>query len=69
MAYTLEQAIDMINNLNAQVNALTTRAATADEEHRQMHSELLKHQGQLTQANAGGKFEFRFVDPKTMGPE
>ena len=69
MAYTLEQAIDMINTLHAEVNQLKTRAATADAEHQQMHAELMKHQGQLTHANIGGKQEFRLVDPKSMAPE
>ena len=69
MAYTLEQATDLINQLTTQVTQLLTRAATSDDEHRQMHTELMKHQGQLTQANIGGKPEFRLVDPKTMAPE
>ena len=51
MAYTLEQATDLINQLTTQVAQLLTRAATADDEPRQMHAELMKHQGQLTQAN------------------
>ena len=69
MAYTLEQATDLINQLTTQVTQLLTHAATSDDEHRQMHTELMKHQGQLTQANIGGKPEFRLVDPKTMAPE
>ena len=69
MAYTLEQATDLINQLTTQVAQLLTRAATADDEHRQMHAELMKHQGQLTQAHTGGKSEFRLIDPKTMAPE
>ena len=69
MAYTLEQATDLINQLTTQVAQLLTRAATAGDEHQQMHAELMKHQGQLTHANMGGKQEFRLVDPKTMSPE
>ena len=75
-SYTPEQANQMIDQLNQQVAQLTqqitqllTRAATSDDEHRQMHTELMKHQGQLAQANLGGKPEFRLVDPKTMAPE
>ena len=82
-SYTPEQATQMIDQLNQQVaqqslqvtelvnqiTQLLTRAATSDDEHRQMHTELMKHQGQLTQANLGGKPEFRLVDPKTMAPE
>ena len=48
---------------------MITRAASADEEHKQMHMELVKTQGQLAQANTGGKGEFRLIDPKTMIPE
>ena len=76
MTMTLEQAIQMIdqlaqqvNLLNNQVTQLTTRATSADEEHKQMHTELVKTQGQLVQANTGGKGEFRLIDPKTMIPE
>ena len=69
MAYTLEQPTDLINQLTTQVGQLLTRASTADDEHRQMHAELMKHQGQLTQTNTGGQFKFRLVDPKTMAPE
>ena len=69
MAYTLEQATQLIDQLNQQVNQLMTRATSADEEHKQMHMELVKTQGQLAQANTGGKSEFRLIDPKTMIPE
>ena len=64
-----QQATDLITQLTTQVTQLLTRGATSDDEHRQMHTELMKHQGQLTQANMGGKPEFRLVDPKTMAPE
>ena len=55
MAFTLEAAAQMIDHLTQQVNQLMTRATSADEEHKQMHMELVKTQGQLAQANAGGK--------------
>ncbi len=73
MAYTLEQATQMIDHLNEQtdylnqqINQLMARAASAGEEHKQRHMEV---KGQLAQANAGGNSEFRLIDPKTMAPE
>ena len=76
MTMTLEQAQQSFDTLNQQVGALhnlvtqlQTRAFASDEEHKQMHTELVKTQGQLAQANTGAKGEFRLVDPKTMIPE
>ena len=61
MTMTLEQAQQSIDTLNQQVGALhnlvtqlQTRAIASDEEHKQMHTELVKTQGQLAQANTGG---------------
>ena len=75
MTMTLEQAIQMIdhlvqqvNLLNNQVTQLTTRATSADEEHKQMHAELRRTQGQFTQANTGGNWSL-LVDLKTMVPD
>ena len=71
---TAQQAFDnltqQVHALNAQVTQLTTRSTAADEEHRQMHAELVRTQTQLLQVNTGGgKGEFRLIDPKTMIPE
>ena len=75
MTMTLEQAQQFMDTLSQQVGALhnlvtqlQTRAIASDEEHEQMHTELVRTQGQLAQANTGGKGEFRLVDPKTMIP-
>ena len=65
----MEQATQLIDKLSQQVAQLMTRATSADEENKQMHMELVKTEGQLAQANAGGKSEFRLIDPKTMIPE
>ena len=69
MAYTLEQATQLIGPLTQQVNQLITRATSADEEHKQMHMELVKTQGQLAQVNSGGQGGLRCIDPKTLIPE
>ena len=77
MAMTLEQAdqlidqlLQQVNQLNTQVTQLTTRSTSADEEHKQVHAELVRTQAQLAHINTrGGKAEFRLIDPKTMTPE
>ena len=74
---TLEQAAQLIdqlaqqfNQLHAQVTQLTARSISADDEHKQVHAELVRTQAQLAQANTGGgNGEFRLIDPKTMIPE
>ena len=53
MAYTLEQANELSDQLTQQVNQLITRATSPEEEHKQMHMELVETQGQLAQANTG----------------
>ena len=59
-----------IEHLTSSITQLTTRANAADEEHRRMHAELEQTKAQLTQANAaGGKGEFRLIDPKSMCPD
>ena len=62
MAMTLEQAqqsidqlIQQVTALHALVTQLQARATTSDEEHKRMHLELVRTQGQLEQANTGGE--------------
>ena len=75
MAMTWEQmSEDMksqyIDQMTAQITQLVARASAADEEHRRMHAELEQTKTQLTQANAaGGRGEFRLIDPKSMIPD
>ena len=61
MLMTLDQAQQAIDQLTHQVNQLgalviqlTARSTSADEEHKQMHAELVRTQAQLTQVNTGG---------------
>ena len=58
-----------MNQLNTIVTQLTERSTSADEEHKQMHAELIRAQAQLAQVITGGKGEVRLIDPKAMIPE
>jgi hypothetical protein len=77
MAMTWEQAQPHVDQMAAQhttmvtqINQLMSRADAADAEHRRMHAELEQTKAQLTQANAaGGRGEFRLIDPKSMIPD
>ena len=51
----IEQLIKQVSQLHALVTQLTARSTSADEEHKQMHADLVRTQAQLlTQVNTGG---------------
>ena len=59
-----------IATATAHINQLMSRTDAADAEHRAMHAELEQTKAQLAQANAaGGRGEFRLIDPKSMIPD
>ena len=67
---TWEQAQPYLDTMATQINQLMSRADAADAEHRAMHAELEQTKAQLAQANAaGGRGEFRLIDPKSMIPD
>jgi hypothetical protein len=67
---TWEQAQPYLDTMATQINQLMSRADAADAEHRRIHAELEQTKAQLTQANAaGGRGEFRLIDPKSMIPD
>ena len=80
MAMSTEDAIARFTDLDARYNAMANRLASVEAEHQQAHSlleaaraQIATHQQNIyklqTSTGAGGKFEFRLIDPKTMVPE
>ena len=51
----IDTLVQQMGALHALVTQLQARATASDEEHNQMHAELVRIQGQLTQANTGGR--------------
>ena len=67
VAMTAEEAQGRIENLEQQVNQLHTWAKA---EHERSHVEITQAKAQIAAiSNAGGKGDFRLIDPKSMKPD
>ena len=70
VAMTAEEAQGRIEQLEQTVNQLATWSIGAQKEHEKKHTELAQAKAQIAAViSAGGKGDFRLIDPKSMKPD